>query len=229
MGSSCSERGEPTQKPSKKQRRTLERATLTYQESLSTAISYLERRGLSEATAIAHRLGVVTSPELGHERFTGRLAIPYLDRLGVYAIKFRCIKDHVCKLESCPKYDAPQGQETSLYGILDTDEIAQTIHITEGELDRLILRQVFDEPAVGVPGVQNWKPHYRFHFQSFDRVLIWPDGDKAGKDLANKLQRELRSLEVIPVPDGMDVTDVYVARGADTLKLMAGNDGEESD
>lgn len=145
----------------------------------------------------------------------------------MYALKFRCMAPHVCKAEGCPKYDAPLGQETSLYGVLDTDEIAQTIHLSEGELDRLILRQVFNEPAVGIPGVQNWKPHYRFHFQSFDRVLIWPDGDKQGRDLANKLQRELRSLEVVPVPDGMDVTDLFLSVGAEVMRNMIGN--EEGD
>lgn len=194
-----------------------------YQENLSTAISYLTARGITEATAHAARLGVVTSPDPGHERFTGRLVIPYLDKLGVYALKFRCILPHVCKESNCIKYDSPIGQETSLYGVLDTDEVAQTIHISEGELDRLILRQVFDEPAVGVPGVQNWKPHYKFHFQSFDRVLIWPDGDKQGRDLANKLQKELRTLEVVPVPDNMDVTDLFLSVGAEVMREMIGN------
>lgn len=230
MGSSCSGRGSASQKPNKKLRKALERAVTRYSESLSTANSYLRGRGIEEEAAEAARLGVVTSPEVSHEQYVGRLCIPYLDKLGVYAVKFRCMIEHSCKESSCSKYLSPLGQESSLYGVLDADAIATTIHIAEGELDRLILKQVFPgDSAISVPGAQSWKPHYKFHFGGFDRVVIWPDGDKAGEDLANRIQKDVRSAEVAPVPKGLDVTDLYVTSGADTLRQMIGEDDEDAD
>jgi DNA primase len=214
------------QKPSKKQRRNLERATTRYQADLSEAVGYLEKRGISEQSAIEARLGVVVSPETGHEHAAGRLAIPYVDKIGVYAIKFRCLVHEDCKAEGCPKYLGLPGQETSLYGILDVDSTEDTIHITEGEFDRWVVKQVFNQPCVGVPGVSQWKIHAPYHFGGFDRVVIWPDGDKAGTDLAHKIRKDVRQAEVVAMPHGKDVTDIFLEFGADVLREMAGTDEE---
>lgn len=220
------------QKPSKRQRKNLERATKNYSETLPVVgIGYLKERGIEEETARAARLGVVVSPETGHEHAINRLAIPYLDKLGVYAIKFRCMVHEDCKPHGCSKYMGISGQETSLYGVLDTDSTEDTIHITEGELDRLILCQVFPgAPVVALPGATSWKPHHSFHFSGFDRCLVWADGDKAGQDLANRIRKDVRAAETIALPQGKDVTDVYLELGADVLRQMAGVDeGEEPD
>lgn len=190
------------------------------------ADTYLEARGLSIETATQARLGVVDSPEPGHEHYAGRLVIPYLDMVGVYALKFRCMSDHNCKETGCSKYLAPSGQEVSIFGVVDCDAVAEVIHIAEGELDRLILRQVFDEPAVGVPGVQTWQPHWHMHFSGFERVLIWPDGDKAGLDLANKIRHVVRNAEVVQVPKGVDVTELFLSGGADVMRAMVGEEEE---
>jgi hypothetical protein len=176
-------------KPSKKKRRSLERAVSQYQTHLTIAAPYLAARGLTREVCEAARLGVVISPEPGHEHVLNRLAIPYLDMCGVYSIRFRCLEQHDCKSESCPKYLGLPGEETGIYGIADTDVAAETAHITEGELDRLILKTVFpDDCVVGMPGAQTWKPHHPYHFQGFDLVLIWGDGDKGGREMADKIK-----------------------------------------
>jgi len=219
------------QKPSKRQRKILEKATRNYQENLPEAIGYLQERGITETTARAARLGVVVSPEPGHEHAINRLSIPYVDKAGVYAIKFRCLVHEDCKPHGCVKYLGLPGQETSLYSVLDTDSTKDTIHITEGELDRLILTQVFTgEPVVALPGATQWKAHHPYHFSGFERVLIWADGDKAGQDLANRIRKDVRAAETIALPQGKDVTDMYLEFGADILRQMAGVDeGEETD
>jgi len=112
---------------------------------------------------------------------------------------------------------------------LDCDSTADVIHITEGELDRLILKQVFDEPVAGIPGVQNWKAHYPFHFAGFERVLVWPDGDKAGEDLANKIRHQVGNAEVVPVPKGMDVTELFLSVGAEVMRRMTGEEDDDED
>lgn len=216
------------QKPSKRQRKTLERATANYEMTRSPAAGYLRDRGIDEETAAIARIGVVVSPEPGHEQYISRLVIPYVDMLGVYALKFRCIAHEDCKTESCSKYLALPGQDVSIYGVLDCDSVADTIHVAEGELDRIILKLVFpDDAAVGIPGVQTWQAHWPFHFAGFERVLVWADGDKAGQDLGNRIRKEVRNAEVVAVPRGMDVTDLYLAVGPDVMRSMVGEEETE--
>ncbi len=172
------------------------------------------------------RLGVCSEPEPGHESAVGRLAIPYTNRLGVIGIKFRCMSDHVCKEHSCPKYLAPLGQEPYLFNVTAVDDEADTIHITEGELDAVVLATVLGEPVVGVPGSSAWRPHHPWHFRGFGRVLVWADGDKAGQDLARMLRKELPAAEIVTMPQGQDVTSVYVAHGAEGIQKLAGEDDD---
>ncbi len=212
--------------PSAKQRKLLEKATARYEGQIQIAHSYLEQRGLSVDMVARARLGVCSEPELGHESAVGRLAIPYTNRLGVIGIKFRCMADHVCKEHSCPKYLAPLGQEPYLYNVLAVDEEAATIHITEGELDAIVLAHVLGEPVVGVPGASAWRPHHPWHFRGFERVLVWADGDKAGQDLARMLRKELPAAEIVTMPAGADVNSIFYDGGPDAIRKLAGEDDD---
>lgn len=216
-------------KPNAKLRKSLERATAAYETSLPLALSYLAGRGVTEATAKQYRLGVVDSPEPGHEPNIGRIAIPYIDKLGVYGLKFRCMVGHDCKAEKCPKFTSLPGFEVSVYNILTTDALSDTIHICEGEPDAWIISQVFGAPVVGVPGATNWKDHWRYHFSGFDRVVMWPDGDKAGADLANRVKKSVRHVEFMPVPEGEDVGSLFLGRGEEFLWALFGDEREEND
>lgn len=212
--------------PSQKQRRSLEKATARYEGQLELASGYLLARGIEVATARRWRLGVCSEPEVGHESAIGRLAIPYTNRLGVIGIKFRCMSGHVCKEHQCPKYLAPLGQELYLFNVTAVDDDGSTIHITEGELDAVVLAEVLGEPVVGVPGASAWRPHHPWHFRGFERVLVWADGDKAGQDLARMLRKELPAAEIVTMPQGCDVNSVYVERGAEAIRKLAGEDEE---
>ncbi len=212
--------------PSVKQRKSLERATARYEASLPIANGYLQGRGITPEMARAARLGVCSDPEVGHEQSLGRLSIPYVNKAGVIGIKFRCIAEHNCKENNCPKYLAPLGQDVYLYNILAVEDEASTIHITEGELDALVLAHVLSEPAVGVPGASSWKGHHPWHFRGFERVLVWADGDKAGQDLARLLRKEIPAAEIVTMPERQDVNSLYVSHGADALKRLAGEDDE---
>lgn len=213
--------------PSPRQLKSLEKATLAYEMKLPAALDYLTGRGIDNKTAVAARLGVVLYPEPGHEHAQGRLSIPYTNKLGVIGLKFRCILNHDCKAEKCPKYIIPNGQEEYLYGIVDADEDAETLHITEGELDRLVLRQVLAEPTVAVPGASVWAPHHPWHFKGWPRLLLWADGDKAGQDMARRLRKDIEGLEVVPMPGGHDVNSLFLEQGAPALLRLAGLEEEE--
>lgn len=212
--------------PSAGQLKLLEKATTKYQDHLGSAATYLESRGITPESALAARLGVVTSPEPGHEAAEGRLSIPYTNKLGVIGLKFRCVAGHDCKAEKCPKYFIPNGQEEYLYGIVDADADADTLHITEGELDRIVLKQVLDEPVIGLPGASVWAPHHPWHLKGWPRVLCWPDGDKAGQDMVRRIRKDVQSLESVPMPSGHDVNSLFLEQGAEAIRRLAGLEEE---
>lgn len=203
-------------------RASLERATASYQGYLGLAEDYLGARGIDLAVAATYRLGVVGEPEVGHEQMVGRLAIPYLTRAGVVDIRFRCMEDHVCKEAGCPKYLGSAAARTHLYNVDAIIRAGSTIAITEGELDALVLDGVVGVPAVGVPGATSWKEHYPRCFDDFERVLVFADGDTAGKDFGKKLAHELETAVIVQMPDGMDVNEVLLAEGASHLRARAG-------
>lgn len=215
--------------PSRKLRRSLEKATLEYEKNRDLATSYLSARGIDPLVAEKWRLGVVASPEPGHEHAAGRLSIPYTNRLGVIGLKFRCLIGHDCKAEKCPKYLQPLGQEDYLFNVLDVDEEGDTLHVTEGELDAIVLKAVLGEPVCGVAGATKWREHYPWHYKGWSRVLVWPDGDKAGDDLGSRFRKEVPAAEIVPMPQGHDITSLYVELGAEAIQKLAGKDDEDED
>ncbi len=210
--------------PSSVQMKSLEKAAVTYGRSLTLATGYLSAKGIPDLDVVTGwRLGVVESPEPGHDQYVGRLAIPYLNRAGVVGFKFRCLSDHDCKEFGHEKFMALPGQPVFLYNVVACDSAADTIHVVEGEPDTWVLSLVFPgEPVVGCPGAGQWQPHWPAHFRGFDRVLLWPDGDKAGRNMADKWRKEIPSAEVVRLPAGFDVAELFVAEGADIFRRLAG-------
>jgi DNA primase len=212
--------------PSSSQRKSLETALTNYQGSLTKGVSYLKGRGIDLDLAMEWGLGVVESPEPGHEMFRGRLAIPYYNKLGVIGFKFRCMGEHECAVESHVKYMALAGQEVFLFNVVACDTPSDTLHVTEGELDCIVLNRLVRDSVVGVPGSGQWKAHWPAHFKGFDRVIIWPDGDKAGRDMGNRWRKEIQAAEVVNMPTGYDVSRLFVEEGeAPFLKLAGVDDG----
>lgn len=193
----------------------MEAAATNYETFLPLAESYLSRRGVTPTMAKTHRLGVVGSEEHGHEKDKGRLSIPYIDRLGVYGFKFRCIASHDCKEAGCPKYTNPAGQELSLYNVLALDSDSETLHITEGELDAVVLSSFIAGPVVAIPGAQLWKKHFPFHLAGFARVLVWADGDDAGSKMAKRIAENCPQAEILSMPPGEDVNSMFLKKGAE--------------
>ena len=194
--------------PSAEQKKSLERAVTHYQQFIGEADSYLNERGIPRATAESFRLGVVKEPLTGHEHLHGRLVIPYLTITGVVDIRFRAMDG------SDPKYMGLPGAKTHLFNVSSVLISDSKVGVTEGEVDTITLATMGIH-AVGVPGVSNWKPHYSRILQDFEEVLVFADGDQAGRDFSKRLARDLDSVTIINCPEGEDVNSVYTKFGAE--------------
>lgn len=194
----------------------LEKATAHYEKQLDLGLEYLARRGISEAAARKARLGVVGTPAPTHDKYLGRLCIPYVTKAGVLTLKFRSMQD------SDIKYLCLPNSKPMLYGTTSFHRNSNVIAITEGELDALVLTHEVGIPAVGCPGVSTWQDHHPRCFSGYDQVLVFADGDEPGHDLAKRISRDLEQATVIHCPDGSDVSDVFLAEGPEGLRRRAG-------
>ena len=198
------------------QKELLERATAKYQANIYQAEDYLRSRGIPIEVARLARLGVVVEPEVGHEMYQGRLAIPYVTKTGVVDLRFRSLNPAVE-----PKYMGLTGVDTKMYNVLDIERAGDFIGVCEGELDTITLSHCVGIPCVGVPGANSWKKHYTRLLADFERVFVFADGDQPGKEFANSLAREL-PVTVVQFPDGEDVNSYYTSYGENAVLEKAG-------
>lgn len=198
----------------------MERALSGWQANVTMAASYLTSRAIDSQTVSDFRLGVVASAEPGWDRYVGRLAIPYFDRLGPVGFTFRCLREHDCKEESCPKYLQMEGQEVGFFNVLALDSDDEIVHVCEGEIDAITLSQVVSSPVLALSGVAKWKPHIPYHLAGFERVVVWADGDKAGKNMFTKFRENVRNAELIQMPAGDDVNSLFCSKGADAIRAL---------
>jgi DNA primase len=187
------------------------------------AVAYLNGRGISEDVARQFSLGTIVDPHTGHEMHEGWLSIPYITVLGhCVGFKFRRLDD------GKPKYGSPLGQKSHLYNVADITLDAPAIVICEGELDAVVLSGMCNIPAVGVPGVTAWKPHFPRLFTGFDTVYIVgdndvkEDGSNPGAEFARRVAGELTNGQIVQLPPGMDINELYLAEGPDALNNLLG-------
>jgi DNA primase len=201
---------------SKSQRELLAKATENYEKNLTDILPYLESRGITEQTARMFRLGYVREPEIGHEPYLGKLAIPYLTPSGVIDIRFRSLNN-----DGGPKYMSRPGASTHIFNVDALNNDSDFLAICEGELDTVIATQAGFN-AVGLPGANNWKGFYARVLADWAKVILLCDGDNAGREMAKNLSKELDNVFPVFMPEGQDVNDVYLAEGADGLRKRAG-------
>jgi DNA primase len=207
--------------PSVDVKRSLEEATALYETNRESVLPYLASRGINPSTSASFRLGLVgTSPTdiyPGHEAYAGRLAIPAIGPNGVQSIRFRCLEPHDCHDVDCPKYLGAPGIPTKLFNLRAVAEATDTLVITEGELDAVVINQC-GSFAVGVPGVQNWKPHYARIFTGFPNLIVVGDNDDAGKKFVDRLTKEMHNARGVIIGSlADDVSDFYTREGQDAL------------
>lgn len=196
-------------------------------------ISYLKSHGLDKELARKYSLGFVNPATVDDNRFTGKLAIPYLTRAGIVAIKYRCVEDHDHKALNHGKYSAPEGQDARIFNpaaFFDADDL---IGVAEGEIDAIVATERLGVPTIGIPGVESWTAHrraWRRTLEDYGTVLIFVDGDvqrengsQPGLDMARAIQNDVRGRgRLVRCDQGEDVASMVAKGRLDQLRERAG-------
>ena len=202
----------------------LEAAQRYAQEVSPETLVALDERGISETVAARFELGTVTDAMNGHEMYEGWISIPYITAGGsCVGFKFRRTDD------GKPKYGSPTGQKAHLFNVCDITIDSPHIVVCEGELDAIVTSGELGIPAVGVPGVAAWKPHFPKLFAGYETIFVVgdndvkEDGSNPGAEFAKRVANEVMNSQIVTLPPGMDINDYYLANGIDaTRKLLIG-------
>jgi len=201
---------------SSSQKNFLLQATQRYAAKIELAEQYLLSRQLSVEEAKVFHLGVVEDPLPGHEAYIGRLAIPYITPSGVVDIRFRGINNED------PKYMGLVGAKTTMFNTQACFVADKYICVTEGEFDCIMMSVKTLHPTIGIPGANNWKPHYAKILDDFDTVIVLADGDAAGLEFGKKISRELGNVNIVSMPEGEDVNSMMIKKGSDWIDERIG-------
>ena len=208
---------------SAQRREFLAEATERYATALegSVAAEYLNTRGISVEVAQRFQLGFVADPVEGHERFRGRLSIPYVTPTGVVGMRFR-------SLEAKPsdrKFDQEAATRTTIYNAIDLHQSDPWIAMVEGEPDTWAMSGLVGVPAVGIPGVDHWnknKAVWSRLFQDYETVFVCMDPDPAGQKIVSEITRMIANPVVIELP--ADVNDTVLQKGPGYILEQMGLD-----
>lgn len=197
----------------------LAEATETYHRAIrpeeqSPVVEYLKSRALRWASVQSFKLGYVENPLPGHEKYQGRLAIPYLTRSGVVKMRFRAIPPNA----GGAKYLDVAGAIPRIFNTGDLDRHEPYVCITEGEIDCITAHQA-GLPAVGIPGVEGWQPWYALIFGGYEAVYILADNDDSGQGaaFAERVAAQIENARVVLMPEGHDVNSLVTAEGSAAL------------
>lgn len=192
-------------------------AALRYESYLEVARDFLTNRGITHRTAVEFRLGYVHDPYPGHQNWEGRVSLPYLASDGtVHNLKARRVVE-----DDSPKYLGEANIEPSLFNVKALLSDADTLWICEGEFDAMVLHQM-GLTAVGYAGTNAWRPMFKLAIgPDWQQINVIADGDTPGIEAAKRVAKEIHG-QVVELPQGEDVSSLYVARGEQWLKNYLG-------
>lgn len=153
------------------------------------ALTYLESRRITAATAARYQITVQTE----HENI---LVFPFLDEKGALQfIKYR-------KTDFNPAVD--KGKEWCeanckpiLFGMYQCNLENKTLILTEGQLDSLSVAESGIENAVSVPNGKNgftWIPYCWDWLQNFDTLIVFGDCENGTITLLGDMRRRFRGI-----------------------------------
>lgn len=202
----------------------LEEAVSRYEGQLTVdAARYLLARGLDREVVSTSRLGVVADSLPEHRKFTGMLAIPYLDKDGQpLTLRFRCLEEHDHRAHFHGKYNSLAEDPPRMFNIRSLWQAKDTIHVAEGEFDALILSKV-GLPAVAIPGAHLFQWRHQKMLAGYSRIYVWGDPDEAGAEFSKKLTKRMTRAKSVRLKVG-DVTETYLDGGAEALYALIGEE-----
>lgn len=128
----------------------------------------------------------------GRDFFYAHVTIPYHAAGNVSLIRGKDIKG---------KYLTPPGQQARLFNSDVSFREKETLIITEGEFDCLILEQL-GYSTVGCPGATSWQESWNSYFDDTRKVFVVFDNDGPGQAGAEKVARAIGSkARIVKMPE----------------------------
>jgi DNA primase catalytic core len=201
------------------------------------ALKFFQSRGISYATARAAGIGYISdyrfaSTDLrkaipldelqavglfnakGNFRlFKHRLVIPYAVEGEVYFLQARNLDWRSQELDG-PK-QLTFGPVSIPYNADLLLQPQEVVHVCEGVTDTLSLIEL-GLPAVGIPGVNNFRPEWVCLFEDVQDIVLAFDNDAAGHrgaaTVAELFRRAGRTVRVLELPEGIkDISEYLMA------------------
>jgi len=159
----------------------------------------------------------------------GKLAIPYLTRDGeLSAVQYRYA------LTGDNRFKWRKDDIPILYGLWRLNDwiTEHTLYLTEGTTDTWTMWHA-GLPALGIPSASTWREEWWRELDGFPQLVLIPDTDKAGADLAEKLantcpEQYRERVYVLQLPDGVkDVNELWQRENAEPERFKQALDGCE--
>lgn len=172
----------------------------------------IKERGLTAETIGDHHLGYASFYR------SKWITIPYFNEHGIYMDMYKL---RTTGKNNSPKYRVyPIGASTMLYGLDHIDTQSETLYITEGEFDCMLLHQEhLNAVSIGA-GAQTFKEDWFSYLEPYQNICICYDNDEAGLKGTETLHTKLslkyprKRIYKINFPSdfkGKDITDLKLA------------------
>jgi Protein of unknown function (DUF3631) len=151
------------------------------------------------------------------------------------AVRFRLALEK--SSEGDDRFRWRSGSKTSLYGLERLEEVRKKgyVVLVEGESDAHTL-WYHGIPALGIPGVDTWKPRWADHLEGVEKVYVVVEPDGGGETLKKKLSATpalLERLRPVRLGEHKDASALHVAdperfeeRFGATLEEAGGVEGD---
>ncbi|MCG5459602.1 toprim domain-containing protein [Micromonospora sp. PSH03] len=118
-----------------------------------------------------------------------------------------------------PKYLSVPGDMPRIFNPRDLERREPFVCIAEGEFDAMSAHSA-GLPAVGIAGVNGWRPYFARCFQGYESVFVLCDNDDKGQGAAfgEKVASQIPNARVVLMPPGHDVNSLLCSEGAEALR-----------
>lgn len=182
---------------------TIQSPVVGVRESLD-AVRYLRRRGITFDVADSMQMAYMESGRINGTVYRKRLLVPIYESGKLISVEGRDVTGKQSTKVLYPK----NSSVNTLYDLnnLDPD---QPIYVVEGLLDLAVLRtDPYFANSTAIFGAQVTRRQV-WLLNQYDRIVLIPDNDRAGRNTTRKLIEELdKPFEILDVPRLQDIKDV---------------------